>query len=81
MERLHATLSRCFTLSCSAEMCYFYKTKVHLYVLVLCLSAGPNTFDSPSYVAAAMAGSLAGVMDVVSPDFKKQSRSQQGSKL
>ncbi|XP_004076012.1 complement C2 [Oryzias latipes] len=33
---------------------------------------GPNTFDSPSYVAAAMAGSLAGVMDVVSPDFKKQ---------
>ncbi|RVE64366.1 hypothetical protein OJAV_G00125260 [Oryzias javanicus] len=33
---------------------------------------GPNTFDSPSDVAAAMAGSLAGMMDVVSPDFKKQ---------
>lgn len=33
---------------------------------------GPNTFDSPSVVAAAMAGSLAGVMDVLSPDSKKK---------
>ncbi|XP_035010092.1 complement C2 [Hippoglossus stenolepis] len=33
---------------------------------------GPNTFDSPSAVAQAMAGSLAGVMDVVSPDSKKK---------
>ncbi|XP_031716667.1 complement C2 [Anarrhichthys ocellatus] len=33
---------------------------------------GPNTFDSPSSVAAAMAGSLAGVMDVISPDSKKK---------
>ncbi|XP_023256313.1 complement factor B-like [Seriola lalandi dorsalis] len=33
---------------------------------------GPNTFDSPSAVAEAMAGSLAGVMDVVSPDSKKE---------
>ncbi|XP_069003628.1 complement C2 [Embiotoca jacksoni] len=32
----------------------------------------PNTFDSPSTVAAAMAGSLAGVMDVLSPDSKKK---------
>ncbi|KAG7479699.1 complement C2-like [Solea senegalensis] len=32
---------------------------------------GPNTFDPPSAVAKAMAGSLAGVMDVVSSDFKK----------
>ncbi|XP_054468830.1 complement C2 [Anoplopoma fimbria] len=32
---------------------------------------GPHTFDSPSFVAAAMAGSLAGIMDVVSPDSKK----------
>ncbi|KAK5868479.1 hypothetical protein PBY51_009489 [Eleginops maclovinus] len=32
---------------------------------------GPHMFDSPSVVAAAMAGSLAGVMDVVSPDSKK----------
>ncbi|XP_035536463.1 complement C2 [Morone saxatilis] len=37
------------------------------------LCQGPNTFDSPSNVAAAMAGSLAGVMDVVSPDSKKKS--------
>ncbi|KAM8769439.1 complement factor B [Acanthopagrus schlegelii] len=34
---------------------------------------GPNTFDSPSTVAAAMAGSLAGIMDVLSPDSKKKS--------
>ncbi|XP_041796943.1 complement C2 [Chelmon rostratus] len=33
---------------------------------------GPHTFDSPSDVAAAMAGSLAGVMDVLSPDSKKK---------
>ncbi|XP_042342151.1 complement C2 [Plectropomus leopardus] len=33
---------------------------------------GPNTFDSPSVVAAAMAGSLAGVMDVFSPDSKRK---------
>ncbi|XP_071351960.1 complement C2 [Trachinotus anak] len=33
---------------------------------------GPNTFDSPSAVAEAMAGSLAGVMDVVNPDSKKK---------
>ncbi|XP_070761470.1 complement C2 [Enoplosus armatus] len=33
---------------------------------------GPNTFDSPSMVAEAMAGSLAGVMDVLSPDSKKK---------
>ncbi|XP_059187931.1 complement C2 [Centropristis striata] len=32
----------------------------------------PNTFDSPSVVAAAMAGSLAGVMDVLSPEYKKK---------
>uniref|UniRef100_UPI0037E805C9 complement factor B n=1 Tax=Semicossyphus pulcher TaxID=241346 RepID=UPI0037E805C9 len=32
----------------------------------------PNTFDSPSVVAAAMAGSLAGVMDVLSPDAKRK---------
>ncbi|XP_047449391.1 complement C2 [Mugil cephalus] len=32
----------------------------------------PNTFDSPSSVAAAMAGSLAGVMDVLSPDSKRK---------
>ncbi len=38
----------------------------------LCFTAGPNTFDSPSDVAAAMAGSLAGVMDVLSPDSKKK---------
>ncbi|XP_051252628.1 complement C2 [Dicentrarchus labrax] len=37
------------------------------------LCQGPNTFDSPSNVAAAMAGSLAGVMDVLSPDSKKKS--------
>ncbi|XP_029301612.1 LOW QUALITY PROTEIN: complement C2 [Cottoperca gobio] len=33
---------------------------------------GPNMFDSPSIVAAALAGSLAGVMDVFSPDHKKK---------
>ncbi|XP_043974778.1 complement C2 [Gambusia affinis] len=32
----------------------------------------PQTFDTPSSVAAAMAGSLAGVMDVLSPDSKKK---------
>ncbi|KAM8905014.1 complement C2 isoform 3-T3 [Spinachia spinachia] len=32
---------------------------------------GANTFDSPSVVAAALAGSLAGVMDVISADSKK----------
>ncbi|KAF7219489.1 complement factor B [Nothobranchius furzeri] len=36
---------------------------------------GSNTFDSPSFVTAAMAGSLAGVMDVLSPDFKKKNSS------
>ncbi|KAK2846925.1 hypothetical protein Q5P01_009924 [Channa striata] len=34
---------------------------------------GPNSFDSPSTVAEAMAGSLAGVMDVFSPDSKRKS--------
>lgn len=33
---------------------------------------GPHTYDSPSDVAEAMAGSLAGVMDVVSPDSQKK---------
>ncbi|XP_034023779.1 complement C2 [Thalassophryne amazonica] len=33
---------------------------------------GPHTFDSPSVVAAAMAGSLAGSMDVFSPEFIKK---------
>ncbi|XP_029372782.1 complement factor B [Echeneis naucrates] len=33
---------------------------------------GEKTFDSPSAVAKAMAGSLAGVMDVVSPEAKKK---------
>ncbi|KAG7223070.1 hypothetical protein INR49_015829, partial [Caranx melampygus] len=33
---------------------------------------GPHNYDSPSSVAEAMAGSLAGVMDVVSPDAKKK---------
>lgn len=37
----------------------------------LCFSAGEHMFDSPSVVAAAMAGSLAGVMDVISPDSQK----------
>ncbi|XP_034557857.1 complement C2 [Notolabrus celidotus] len=32
----------------------------------------PNTFDSPSVVAAAMAGSLAGVMDVFTPDAQQK---------
>uniref|UniRef100_A0A8D2ZDR7 C3/C5 convertase n=1 Tax=Scophthalmus maximus TaxID=52904 RepID=A0A8D2ZDR7_SCOMX len=36
---------------------------------------GPATFDSPSAVAEAMAGSLAGVMDVVSLDSKRKSGS------
>nr|XP_020441546.1 complement factor B-like isoform X2 [Monopterus albus] len=36
---------------------------------------GPNTFDSPSAVAEAMAGSLAGVMDVFSSDSKKKNES------
>lgn len=31
-----------------------------------------NTYDSPSDVAAAMTGSLAAVMDVLSPDSKKK---------
>ncbi|XP_060901605.1 complement C2-like [Labrus mixtus] len=35
----------------------------------------PNTFDSPSVVAAVMAGSLAGKMDVLSPDAKQESES------
>ncbi|XP_026224893.1 complement C2 [Anabas testudineus] len=34
---------------------------------------GPYMFDSPSVVAEAMTGSLAGVMDVFSPDSKKKS--------
>ncbi|XP_033486304.1 complement C2 [Epinephelus lanceolatus] len=33
---------------------------------------GPYTYDSPSFVAEAMAGSLAGVMDVLSPDSKRK---------
>uniref|UniRef100_A0A3Q3X9T3 C3/C5 convertase n=1 Tax=Mola mola TaxID=94237 RepID=A0A3Q3X9T3_MOLML len=33
---------------------------------------GSNTYDSPSNVAAAMTGSLAGLMDVLSPDAKKK---------
>ncbi|XP_070685685.1 complement C2 [Pempheris klunzingeri] len=32
---------------------------------------GQNTFDSPSAVAAAMTGSLAGIMHVLSPDSRK----------
>uniref|UniRef100_A0A8C2WZZ7 C3/C5 convertase n=1 Tax=Cyclopterus lumpus TaxID=8103 RepID=A0A8C2WZZ7_CYCLU len=36
---------------------------------------GPNTFDSPGAVAEAMAGSLAGVMDVISPDSKRKDES------
>ncbi|KAM4627981.1 complement C2 [Polymixia lowei] len=32
----------------------------------------PYSFDSPSVVAAAMAGSLSGVMDVMSPESKKK---------
>uniref|UniRef100_A0A7N8WNE2 C3/C5 convertase n=1 Tax=Mastacembelus armatus TaxID=205130 RepID=A0A7N8WNE2_9TELE len=50
---------------------------------------GPSTFDSPSFVAEAMAGSLAGVMDVFSPDLKRTSgynfgrtiRVDQGSRM
>lgn len=45
----------------------------HPWMISSCLPAGPNTFDSPSTVAAAMAGSLAGIMDVLSPDSKKKS--------
>ncbi|XP_029964019.1 complement C2 [Salarias fasciatus] len=37
---------------------------------------GPNTFDSPSSVAASIAGSFAGVMDVLSPDAKKKSEDE-----
>eukprot|EP00064_Thunnus_orientalis_P000310 superscaffoldBa00000015_g310 len=33
---------------------------------------GPNTFDSPSAVAEAIGGSLAGVMDVLTSDSKKK---------
>ncbi|XP_037335976.2 complement C2 [Pungitius pungitius] len=33
---------------------------------------GANTFDSPGAVAAALAGSLGGIMDVISPDSKKK---------
>ncbi|MEQ2226754.1 hypothetical protein ILYODFUR_030574, partial [Ilyodon furcidens] len=36
----------------------------------------PHTFDTPSSVAAAMAGSLAGVLDVLSPDSKKKNVSR-----
>ncbi|KAM4589324.1 complement C2 [Fundulus diaphanus] len=36
----------------------------------------PHTFDTPSTVAAAMAESLAGVMDVLSPDSKKKNVSR-----
>ncbi|XP_003449339.1 complement C2 [Oreochromis niloticus] len=36
---------------------------------------GPYTFDSPSAVAAAMTGSFAGLMDVLSPDDKKKEES------
>uniref|UniRef100_A0A3B3X2T5 C3/C5 convertase n=1 Tax=Poecilia mexicana TaxID=48701 RepID=A0A3B3X2T5_9TELE len=36
----------------------------------------PQTFDTPSSVAEAMAGSLAGVMDVLSPDSKKKNVSR-----
>uniref|UniRef100_A0A3Q3F848 C3/C5 convertase n=1 Tax=Labrus bergylta TaxID=56723 RepID=A0A3Q3F848_9LABR len=38
----------------------------------------PNTFDSLSVVAAVMAGSLAGKMDVLSPDAKQESDSSFG---
>lgn len=34
---------------------------------------GRNTYDSPGDVAAAMSGSLAGLMDVLSPEEKKKS--------
>ncbi|KAG8002205.1 Complement C2, partial [Nibea albiflora] len=39
---------------------------------------GPHTFDSPSDVAEAMAGSLAGIMDVVSPEAKRQKNTNFG---
>lgn len=68
MERLRATLSRCLT----HLLVFGNVSLVILYAMLPCFAAGPNTFDSPSDVAAAMAGSLAGMMDVVSPDFKKQ---------
>ncbi|KAM6933134.1 complement C2 [Xenentodon cancila] len=35
---------------------------------------GPHMFDSPSSVAAAMGGSLAGVMDVFSLEYKKKTK-------
>lgn len=38
---------------------------------LLCLNAASYAFDSPTAVAQAMGGSLAGVMDVLSPEFKK----------
>ncbi|XP_076000051.1 complement C2 [Genypterus blacodes] len=41
---------------------------------------GPHTFDSPSSVASAMGGSLAGMMDIFSPQFK-QKETQHGRKL
>lgn len=41
-------------------------------IIYLCFTAGKNTYDSPSDVAAAMTGSLAGVMDVLSPESKKK---------
>lgn len=44
----------------------------HQHKISLCFTAGPNTFDSPSMVAEAMAGSLAGVMDVLTPESKKK---------
>lgn len=37
-------------------------------------TSGTNTYDSPSDVAAAMSGSLAGVMDVFSPESKREGR-------
>ncbi|CAN9511092.1 unnamed protein product [Ophioblennius macclurei] len=37
---------------------------------------GPNTFDSPSSVATSMAGSFAGVMDVLSQGDKKKSEEE-----
>lgn len=41
-------------------------------ITYLCFTAGTNTYDSPSNVAAAMTGSLAGLMDVLSPESKKK---------
>lgn len=45
------------------------KTSMHNYT---CFTTGLNTFDSPTAVAAAMAGSLAGVMDVLTSDSKRK---------